>query len=228
MKHAGKATRAALKLIYWALFCLLAMAMAGSLARILGALIVYVAGGLFVLWVLFGLFCLYFFRDTNPAIPTARGLILAPAHGTVDVIDEVDEYDFIGGKCRRISIFLSVFDVHIQRSPIAGRVVICRHTPGQFLNAMRVDSAVHNENVLIGFESTERPGEKIGIRLIAGLIARRIVPWVKPGDSVARGDRVSLIQFGSRCDVYVPLGATVCVRLKDRVKGGETVLAKAG
>jgi len=93
------------------------------------------------------------------------------------------------------------------------------------LNAMKTDSAKFNENVLIGLDAGEPPGEKIGVRLIAGLIARRIVPWVAQNDDVQRGDRISLIQFGSRVDVYLPLRAKIRVKLGDKVKGGETVIA---
>src|SRR5581483_3272950 len=137
-------------------------------------------------------------------------------HGKVDIIEEITEREFMGGKCQRVSIFLSVVDVHVQQAPVSGKIVLVRHTAGQFLNAMRSDCAQFNENVLIGVESTEAPGEKIGLRLIAGLIARRIVPFVVAGDSTAKGERISLIQFGSRVDIYLPMSATVKVKLGDR------------
>lgn len=228
MKHGGKATQAALRLIYWTLFFLLALMLAGVLAKLLGDVIVHVAGALVGLWVLFGLFCFYFFRDPEPAVPQATEAIVAPAHGTVDVIDEVDEPAFVGGRCRRVSIFLSVFNVHVQRAPVAGRLAYLRHTPGQFVNAMRTDSAAHNENVLLGFASADGPGEKVAIRLIAGLIARRIVVWTELGESVARGERVSLIRFGSRCELLLPLSAKIVAQLGQSVKGGETVIAQRG
>ena len=101
-------------------------------------------------------------------------------------------------------------------------------TEGQFLSALKKESATHNENVLIGFESTERPGEKVAVRLIAGVLARRIVSWIKAGNDVARGERISLIQFGSRVDLYLPLEVSVQVKLGDRVRGGETVVATRG
>jgi phosphatidylserine decarboxylase len=157
--------------------------------------------------------------------PTGKDLVIAPGHGKVDVIDTAAEPDFIGGECRRVSIFLSVFDVHVQNAPVTGRVALFKHTPGQYLNAMKTDSAKFNENVLIGIDTLEPGGEKIGVRLIAGLIARRIVPWVAQGDSIQRGERIGLIQFGSRVDVYLPLRAKINVRLGDRVIGGETVIA---
>ena len=131
----------------------------------------------------------------------------------------------MGGRCHRVSIFLSVFDVHVQQAPVAGRVTFYKYKRGEFLNAMKTECADLNENALIGFESTERPGEKIGVRLLAGLIARRIVPWVATEDEVDRGERISLIQFGSRVNLYLPLTATITVKLGDRVRGGESVMA---
>jgi phosphatidylserine decarboxylase len=122
-------------------------------------------------------------------------------------------------------MFLSVINVHVQNAPVGGKVAHFKYTLGQFLNAMRTECATCNENVLIGFESAEPRGARIGIRLIAGLIARRIVPWVNVGDEVARGERISLIQFGSRVDVYLPLNATIMTKVGDNVVGGETVIA---
>lgn len=131
----------------------------------------------------------------------------------------------MGGECRRISIFLSVFDVHVQNAPVTGRIAFFKHSPGQYLNAMRADCAKFNENVLIGIEAVDPSNQKIGLRLIAGLIARRIVPFVAPNDPVQRGERISLIQFGSRVDVYLPKTAKIKIELGDRVIGGQTVLA---
>ncbi|MBM3882850.1 MAG: phosphatidylserine decarboxylase family protein [Verrucomicrobia bacterium] len=226
MKHAGKATQAALRIIYWTLFVLLGLLLGAILAQRLGEWIIALGGTLAGLWMLFGLFTLYFFRDPQPRTPADPDLIVAPAHGKVDLIDEVDEPEFLGGRCRRISIFLSVFDVHVQHAPVAGRVAVVKHTHGQFLNAMRTDSARYNENVFLGLESSERPGERLGVRLIAGLIARRIVPWVAVGDTVARGERISLIRFGSRVDLYLPLTVQLQVQLNTHVRGGETIVAR--
>jgi phosphatidylserine decarboxylase len=122
-------------------------------------------------------------------------------------------------------MFLSVIDIHVQNAPVSGRVVSVTRTAGKFLNAMAADSALYNENVLIGLDSAQTPGEKIGVRLIAGVLARRIVPFVKAGDEVQRGQRISLIQFGSRCDLYLPLDYIVKVKVGDKVVGGETVMA---
>jgi phosphatidylserine decarboxylase len=225
VKHKGKATQAALKLIFWTLVALLCVVVIGIASILVGRFLTGIAGFLFGLWVLSALFCLWFFRDPDPVVPADAGVIVAPAHGKVDVIDETTEPDFLGGPCRRISIFLSVVEVHVQKAPVAGRIAYLRRTPGQFMSALKQESAAHNENVLIGFESSEKPGEKVSVRLIAGVLARRIVPWIGVGDQVARGERISLIQFGSRVDIYLPPGMEIRARLGDKVRGGETIIA---
>ena len=231
-KHAGKATRAGLRIIFWTLVCLSAVLAGGALLVFVSKWIVTIsshlltiAGALTSLWLLFAAFTLYFFRDPKPLETSLATAIVAPAHGKVDVVDETTEEEFMGGACRRISIFLSVLDVHVQRAPVAGKLVHFKHRTGKFLSATKTHSAEHNENVLLGFEAIEAGGRKVGVRLIAGLLARRILPWVKIDDVVARGERMSLIQFGSRCDLYLPLEVKLQVKLGDRVKGGETILA---
>jgi phosphatidylserine decarboxylase len=205
---------------------LLLLLLVAWLAAHAGAFILAGAGTLCVLWVIFAVFTFFFFRDPDPSVPTGKNLVISPGHGKVDTIDTVVEPEFVGGECRRISIFLSVFNVHVQNAPTAGRIAFFKHSPGQYLNAMRSDCAKYNENVLIGVESSEPAGAKIGVRLIAGLIARRIVPWIAQGDSIERGQRISLIQFGSRVDVYLPLNAAIKVQLGDHVVGGESVVAE--
>jgi phosphatidylserine decarboxylase len=227
MKNAGKATRAALKLIYWTLVFLLALMLAGVLAKFLGKFLVEIAGGLVVLWFGFCGFCLFvFFRDPEATVPEDPNVIVAPASGKVDLVDEVEELEFMGGRCQRISIFLSIFDIHVQRAPTTATVVLCRHQPGQFLNAMRAESAKRNENVLVGFTAEARGGAKVGVRLIAGLLARRVIPWIEVGEKLERGERISLIQFGSRVDLYLPLSARVEAEVGKRARGGETVVAR--
>lgn len=225
MKHSGKATKSALKLIFWALVLLLAILSGGILANYLSKFIAALAWVLVALFGLFTAFTFYFFRDPTPMVPSLAKVVLSPGHGKVDVVDETTEPDFMGGRCKRISIFLSVVDIHVQNAPVSARVAFLKHKPGKFLSATKSHCAEHNENVLLGLESTERPGQKIGLRLIAGLIARRIVPFVSEGELITRGERISLIQFGSRCDLYLPLDARIEIKLGDRVKGGETILA---
>jgi len=223
MKHAGRAMQAAVKLLVWAVVILGVLAVG---LRLFGVPMGWTLGSVLGPFILFACFTLYFFRDPTAQVPAGRGMVVAPAHGKVDIIDEIEEPAVMGGRCRRVSIFLSVFDVHVQQAPVAGRVVLVQHTPGKFLNALKAESATENENVLIGYDATEPSHGRIGMRLLAGLIARRIIPWVKPGDEVAKGERVSLIQFGSRVDIYLPLSAAVEVKTGQRVVGGETIVSR--
>ena len=225
MKHAGEARRAGLKIIFWTLVAVCVLAVMGFLGKIFAEIMMGLSVVLAFVWVVFALFTLYFFRDPDAKTPSGPRLVVAPGHGKVDVVDQCDEAKFMGGRCQRVSIFLSVIDVHVQNAPVAGRISFLSHTLGQFLNAINADCALHNENVLIGFDSADVPNERIGIRLIAGLLARRIVPFVKVDDAVARGERISLIQFGSRCDLYLPLDYKIQVKVGDKVVGGETVMA---
>lgn len=225
MKHSGLARKAAFKLILYALIGVVVVLILGFLSVVIGSLVVAGTTVLVLLWFFFALFTLYFFRDPNPRVPPGPNLVISPAHGKVDVIDTTIEPLFMGGECQRVSIFLSVVDVHVQNAPVSGRVAFFKYTLGKFLNALKTESAEQNENVLLGFASTDPAGQKVGVRLIAGLIARRIVPFVKEGDEMVRGDRISLIQFGSRADVYLPASARIKVKLGDRVVGGQTILA---
>lgn len=223
MKHKGKASSAAWKMIGLAFVVL---GVFGLILKIAGLSPVTTTFSLLTPFVIFTAFTLYFFRDPDAAVPADKDVVVAPGHGKVDLIDETNEPDVMGGRCRRISIFLSVFDVHVQQSPVGGRVTFIKHTPGKYLNAMSADCADHNENVLFGFEPTEPKSTPIGVRLITGLIARRIVPWAVKGDVVAKGERISLIQFGSRVNLYLPLTSKVEVKLGDRVVGGQTIMAR--
>lgn len=216
MKHSGRALTAALQLAGQSLVWLLGIFAVGLLAKFLATLISLAAFFLIGLWLALCAFVLWFFRDPDPRVPQDAGAIVAPAHGKVDVIEETTEPEFLGGLCRRISIFLSLLDIHIQQAPVAGRVGCVQHTPA---------GATKGEEVLIGFDSTERPGEKYAVRLIAGRFTRRVMPWAQMGDHAARGERIGLIQLGCRVDLYLPLSARVAVRTGDRVVGGETIIA---
>jgi phosphatidylserine decarboxylase len=164
-------------------------------------------------------FFLWFFRDPERQIPTAPGAVVSPGDGKVTDVSVVNS----GGIQRnRISIFLSVFDVHVNRSPISGVIREVQYQRGKFLNAMSAHSAEENEQNIVTVESE---GRTVIFKQIAGLIARRIVFNFKVGDQVACGERVGLIKFGSRVDVLFDRDATIKVKLGDRVKGGATVLA---
>ena len=226
MKHSGKASLAALRLIGLAGAAVIALLLVAFLAKWAAFVILnYLMWVLLGLWGLFIVFTFYFFRDPDPLVPTGPNLVISPGHGKVDVIDMTTEPDYLGGECHRISIFLSVIDIHVQYAPVTGRVALCKYTPGQFLSALKTESAQFNENLLIGLDVAEPRGEKIGVRLIAGLIARRIVPWLKENDMIQRGERISLIQFGSRVEIYLPRRAKIKVQPGDKVIGGETVIA---
>jgi phosphatidylserine decarboxylase len=164
-------------------------------------------------------FFLWFFRDPERRIPTLPGAVVSPGDGKVTDISAVTGD---GTAFYRISIFLNVFDVHVNRSPIGGVIRDVRYQRGKFLNAMSANSAEENEQNIV---TVEGEGRTVVFKQIAGLIARRIVFNFKAGDKVARGQRVGLIKFGSRVDVQVDREAAIQVKLGDRVKGGETVLA---
>ncbi len=179
-----------------------------------------------------------FFRDPERVVPQADSAIVAPADGLVTLIEEVqpplelqidDGSGFAGlpaGPVTRVSIFMSVFDVHINRTPVGGTVRRVVYIPGKFMNAELDKASDENERQHILIERGD--GLKIGFTQIAGLIARRIVPFVKPGDMVAKGQRVGLIRFGSRVDIYLPAGTDPKVMIGQTTIAGETVLAEIG
>ncbi len=168
---------------------------------------------------LLALFFLWFFRDPERAIPDSESALVSPADGK---ITDVSEVTFEGGKRTRISIFLNVFDVHVNRSPIAGTIREIRYQHGKFLNAMDQASADQNEQNIVRVEGE---GQTVIFKQIAGLLARRIVFHPKVGDRLERGQRVGLIKFGSRTDVIFAANASLQVKVGDRVSGGASVLA---
>src|SRR5579863_250718 len=174
--------------------------------------------------VLLAAFFLWFFRDPTRSVPTGSGLIVSPGDGKVTETALIATPE---GRKQRISIFLSVFDVHVNRSPIAGVLTAVRYQEGKYLNAMNPDSADRNEQNVV---TVKGEGIEVTFKQIAGLLARRIVFSPRQGDHVERGQRVGLIKFGSRVDVLLPANAALKVRVGERVKGGASVLAqmKAG
>jgi phosphatidylserine decarboxylase len=188
-----------------------------------------VAGGICVVahWYWFGgvliflgLFVFYFFRDPERAIPSDPGAVVSPADGhVVEIVDEA--LDSRTG--HRVSIFLSIWDVHVQRAPVAGRIAGVVYRPGKFYGAYRSAASQKNEQNII---SMETPGGTLVFKQIAGAIARRVLCWKTEGEEVARGERVGMIRFGSRVDVWLPMEADVMVRRGQKVKGGVSILAK--
>jgi len=169
--------------------------------------------------VLLAAFFLWFFRDPQRTIPSAPGLIVSPGDG---LVTETISINTPGGPRQRISIFLNVFDVHVNRSPIAGVLTAVRYQKGEYLNAMNPASADRNEQ---NAATVRGEGIEVTFKQIAGLIARRIVFVPREGDRLERGQRVGLIKFGSRVDVLIPAEAELQVKVGQRVKGGESVLA---
>jgi phosphatidylserine decarboxylase len=170
---------------------------------------------------------LYFFRDPERTIPQEPGVLVSPADGRVTHVEIVNEADFPEGRALRISIFLSIFDVHINRSPCAGRVMGRQYFPGRFGNALFDSVAADNEQFWTDFQEAET-GQRVRVKQIAGAIARRIVCWLRADEQVERGQRIGLIKFGSRTDLLVPADGTwtACVRPGDRVRGGSSILLR--
>ncbi len=167
-------------------------------------------------------FVFYFFRDPERRAPTDEGVVLAPGDGKIIDIREVDEPSFFEGPCRRITIFLSVFNVHVQRAPVAGRVAHRDYRPGEYAVAWHPKASESNEQASLGLST---PWGPVLVRQIAGLIARRIVTYPEQGDQVQLGDRIGLIRFGSRVDLFLPLHWPVSCAVGDKAVGGRTVFA---
>lgn len=176
------------------------------------------------LGVVSGGFLAYFFRDPERAIPAEPGVIVSPADGVVIRVDEVDENEFLKTPARYVAIFMNIFDVHVNRSPVAGAVTEMRHRPGEYKAASREDAARRNEQLALVLENAA--GQRVLVVQIAGLLARRIIPWVKPGQSLARGERLGLICFGSRVDLYLPGDSQIDVKTGDRVKAGSSIIGR--
>jgi phosphatidylserine decarboxylase len=173
-----------------------------------------------VVLVCFALFCFYFFRNPERAIPTESGAIVAPADGRVVV---VKDESYKGHPGKRVSIFLAVWNVHVNRSPAAGTITRLEYKPGKFMAAWAESASLDNEQNI--FTLASEHGE-IVFKQIAGLIARRVVSWKKQGDVVARGERIGLVRFGSRVDLWVPAAAEIAVQIGQNVKGGSTIVAR--
>jgi phosphatidylserine decarboxylase len=165
----------------------------------------------------------YFFRD--PVRTGRRGdrVVISPADGKVVLITEVDEPTFIKGRAVRISVFMNVFNVHVNRYPVSGVVELVERKAGRFLNAASEKSSLQNEQSSIGIDS---PAGPVLVKQIAGLIARRIITDSKPGEQVRQGDRMGLIRFGSRVDVFLPIGSPILVKPGDMAVAGVTVLGE--
>jgi phosphatidylserine decarboxylase len=192
----------------------------GAPLQVIGWLIVatlVVIGGLIV----------WFFRDPPRRVPTDTGLVVSPADGLIVAIEEIAHDEFIGGPAVQIGIFLSIFNVHINRAPVAGRVIGIGYHPGKFLNALRPESARENERLIVRMQEETAPYRRYIVRQIAGAIARRIVCQLKPGDRVERGEKFGMIKLGSRTELVLPRTPDLKIRaaVGDKVVAGVSVLA---
>ena len=195
----------------------------------LGAFALAVSRRSWPLWLLafaltvVALWVAYFFRDPRRVGERGERLVISPADGKVVMITEVDEPTFMKSRALRVSIFMNVFNVHVNRYPVSGIVRLVEHKPGKFLNAAAENSSIENEQASVGIESGSN---NILVRQIAGLIARRIITDSKEGEHVRQGDRMGLIRFGSRVDVFMPTSAKLRVKVGDAMFAGVTVVAE--
>ncbi len=187
-----------------------------------GQLVWQIVLGVLLLDVL--LLCLQFFRNPDRTVAeTDDNKILAPADGKVVVIEEVDEPEFLGERRIQVSIFMSPFNVHVNRHPIGGKIIFSKYHPGLFLMAWNPKSSTENERTTVVYENR---GRKILVRQIAGFLARRILCYAQEGQTVKQGDELGFIRFGSRVDLFLPLDARINVQLDEVVTGNRTVLAE--
>ena len=194
-----------------------------------GALAAAIAWRSWPLWLLAFVFIIlalwvaYFFRDPERTGQRGGGLVIAPADGRIVMITEVDEPAFLHGKALRISIFMNVFNVHVNRYPVSGTVRFVHYNPGKFLNAATDKSSLENEQMSVGIESGS---VRVLVRQIAGLVARRIVTYSREGDEIEQGERMGIIRFGSRVDVFLPTSAVPSVKVGETTMAGSSVIAK--
>jgi len=168
------------------------------------------------------IFVLWFFRNPERVIPQEPSAVISPADGKIIVAEEVSEGRYLKERALKVSIFMNVFNVHVNRAPYSGKVVDVIYNKGKFISANLDKASMDNEQNAVILDIGN--GEKIMFVQIAGLIARRIVCYLKPGDSIEKGKRMGLIRFGSRVDVYLPIGSTLNVKIGDKVVAGETIL----
>ena len=193
-------------LVLFLLFVLL-----GNIASLFGAIIFFV----------FGMFFLFFFRDPEREVPEGENLILAPADGKVILIKPFDNLEFMNRGGTLVSVFMSLFDVHVNRVPISGIVKYFKYNPGKLLPAFKDKASLENEQTEFGLENEHG---KVVVKQIAGIMARRIVCNLKQGDLVKAGDRFGMIKFGSRLDLFLPENVQIKIQLNHKIRAGETII----
>ena len=172
---------------------------------------------------LVALWVAYFFRDPERSVSPDDRVVISPADGKVMMISEVDEPSYVGGRAIRVSIFLNIFNVHVNRYPVGGHIEFLKYTPGKFLNAAGARASLENEQMSVGINTGRH---RILVRQIAGLLARRLVTYGKEGETVQQGDRMGLMKFSSRMDVFLPPGSAIKVREGQAATAGVTPIAE--
>jgi phosphatidylserine decarboxylase len=200
-----------LPVFIFSLVLILLFVLLGNITSLVGAIIFFI----------FGIFFLFFFRDPKRRIPEGENLILAPADGKVILIKPCDNLEFMSGCGTLVSVFMSLFDVHVNRVPISGVVKYFKYNPGKFLPAFKDKASSENEQTELGLENEHG---KVVLKQIAGIIARRIVCNLKQGDWVKAGDRFGMIKLGSRLDLFLPENVQIKVKLDHKVRAGETII----
>ena len=205
------------------------LAASGWRYLVVGVFLALVAEALYVRWLawplwLFVIYSAFFFRDPPRKHDALEDQFISPADGKVVTIEEVDHPALPGGRALLISVFMNLFDVHVNRLPVSGKVISIRHTPGGFLPADRPEARVKNEQLEVVLETAG--GGIMAVVQVAGLVARRIENRLVPGESVQKGMRFGMIRFGSRLDLYLPTHAEISVALGDRVKAGVSVMGR--
>ena len=195
-------------------------------AALLLAVVMYFGFGVAVAvpFVVLACYFTYFFRNPDRTIPTDEHLVVSPADGTVQDVVELENDDFVKGPCTKIIIFLSVFNVHVNRSPIAGEIKCQKYVCGRFRPAYKDEVGFENERHMLGIENEK--GFRVTVTQIAGILARRIVSWVTLDDNMSKGQVYGLIKFGSCTELVVPRNVEVLVKKGDKVRGGESVLGR--
>lgn len=226
MKHAGKAHQAALKLILWTFLGYVAVVAAGFLAAVIGSFITGAAIFLFALWGLLAIGIYFYFRDPDPAVPLKAGVLVAPVQGTVEAVEEeIGEVDYMDmdGPLTRVIVRIGFTNVPVHYAMMEGEVGHLKHSAGDF------HGSTDRTKETLDLRIDHRDGEaeiSVGFRAIAGRVGKRIQSWVSLGEAVECGQRIGLMQFGYRCEIYLPPQWKVRVREDDSLQGGETVIAE--
>ncbi len=194
-----------------------------TILSLLAARYIPVASPIAFIFAVFTFFTIYFFRDPIRRIPGEPQSVVSPADGTIVAIEEFETSPHYDCPCKRISIFLSIFNVHVNRSPYEGTVESITYKPGQFLDARKSDTSELNEANTLRMTTAKGP---MTVRQISGLVARRIICKVEVGETLAKGEKFGMIKFGSRTELYLPVDAQICVTLNDKVQGGATIVAR--